>query len=109
MRGDQTAQGLFPKNCSGSGASGSGFIGIGVDFGLRDRGMIGVFLPTCPAIRCDRWPGLFGIGVVPEQLFGIGAEALRKVGISLKKGSPRILLLGAAPYPYNCSYSPSSS
>jgi len=32
--------------------------GCRVDIGVGVGVMIGVFLPTCPAARCDRWPGL---------------------------------------------------
>ena len=76
-----------------SGSSGSGF---GVDIGLRDRGMIGVFLPDSPGCSCNRWPGLFGVGPKPNNCSG--SEDLRMdLGISLKKGGLRILRTEAAP------------
>jgi len=73
MRGEERGIIGFPEKLFGFGA-----IGIGAD---RDRVDIGAVIgaiivhppSTRPTIGCLQWSGLFGIGLKPVQLFGIGS------------------------------------
>ena len=95
MRGDRTGNIGFLDELFGFGASGSGLIGIGVDIGLRDRGIIRL-PPRLARLLMQQVAGPFRgrarTRTIVRDRIGICAW----IRISLKKGSPRILLPGAA-------------
>ena len=101
MRGEERGIIGFPEKLFGFGA-----IGIGAD---RDRVDIGAVIgaiivhppSTRPTIGCLQWSGLFGIGLKPVQLFGIGS------GGTLEKIQPPEDTTSTSGVlrtnPYNCS------
>jgi len=97
MRGEERGIIGFPEKLFGFGA-----IGIGAD---RDRVDIGALIgaiivhppSTRPTIGCLQWSGLFGIGLKPVQLFGIGSGGYSRE--SPAPGGLNLLLRGAANKP----------
>ena len=103
MRGEERGIIGFPEKLFGFGA-----IGIGAD---RDRVDIGALIgaiivhppSTRPTIGCLQWSGLFGIGLKPVQLFGIGSGGtLEKVQPPEDSTSSSGVLRTNL---YNCSFS----
>ena len=87
MRGDRTGTIGFLDELFGFGASGSGLIGIGVDIGIRDRGIIRLS-PDSPGCSCNRWPGLFGPGQNLYNCSGSGSGSYALIRISPRKAAP---------------------